>query len=306
MAGVVLDFVILGAQKSGTTFVQACLSEHPSIYMPKGETPVFEDPDFSTDPETDLRELAAPKRPEQLFGIKRPSYLALPYVAERIKQIAPEAKLVVVLRNPVDRAVSAYFHNIRYGFLPCVPVEQGLSELLQNGATDHPGRSREILEFGFYGRQLRTYLDLFQREQFVVLLQEDLQQNPLPHIQRVYAFLGVDEAYVPRSLKRRINAGTYSLKPLKLAALENRVRFTYNEPRDRLALKRLTYRDRLAVVGLELLQKVFCGGHSRRHVVLSAVLFEALHVLYQDDVLALCGLGLVRQDPWSDFQQFLP
>ena len=118
------NFVIIGAQKSASTFLQVCLSEHPDVFMPPGETPFFESPDYENSDISRLESLFN-NRSESKLGIKRPSYIGKPEVPKRIEYHLPDAKLIAVLRNPIDRAVSAYFHYINNGFIPCINLEKG-------------------------------------------------------------------------------------------------------------------------------------------------------------------------------------
>ena len=113
-------FAIIGAQKSATTFIHRCLSDHPEVFMPSGEISYFEDPDYQESSFDEFLDLFADAKQNQLKGIKRPTYLHKPECPVRIKKIIPDVKLIVVLRNPIDRFISAYFHCIKFNFLPVI------------------------------------------------------------------------------------------------------------------------------------------------------------------------------------------
>jgi len=102
------DYIIIGAHKSASTFVHKCLMEHPDIYMPKDEIPFFEIPDYESSSLSELEKYFKGRK-EKRFGIKRPSYIGKPEVPARISNDLPDAKLIAVLRDPVDRAVSSYY-----------------------------------------------------------------------------------------------------------------------------------------------------------------------------------------------------
>src|SRR3954453_11545774 len=106
------SFVVIGAQKSASTFLQTCLADHPDVFMPKGELAFFESPDYERATLTDLRRLFE-GRLERRLGFKRPNYLCKPEVPARLAKDLPDALLLSVLRKPLDRAISAYFHYIR-------------------------------------------------------------------------------------------------------------------------------------------------------------------------------------------------
>ena len=125
------NFVIAGAQKSGTTYLQRCLQDHPDVFMPPDETAYFEDSDFHTVPwESFLKEFeqAAGKK---AIGIKRPDYMGRKGCARNLASKLPDAKIFFVLRNPVERAISAYFNFVGYSCLPVEPINTGLSNLIK-------------------------------------------------------------------------------------------------------------------------------------------------------------------------------
>lgn len=112
------DFVIIGAGKSATTWLHMALRKHPEVFLPESETPFFEDPYYC---ESDLTRLFSELRNAQAnatVGIKRPNYLCTPGCAVRLARHMPGALLIAMLRNPVERAVSQYFHLVRSGRLP--------------------------------------------------------------------------------------------------------------------------------------------------------------------------------------------
>ena len=93
------DFVIIGAQKSASSFMQLCLADHPDIYIPEGETPFFESPDYEQGDIHEIEELFE-GRSEKCLGIKRPNYIGKAEVPNRILKHLPNAKLIAILRNP--------------------------------------------------------------------------------------------------------------------------------------------------------------------------------------------------------------
>jgi len=212
-----LSFVILGAQKSASTFLQNCVREHPNVWMPVGETPCFESPDYESNAYgsflKSLQDITASK-----IGIKRPDYFAKPEVAQRIEKELPEAKLIVVLRNPVERALSAWYHNINEGFLPAMSAEDGLRLLL--GAPDHVmpeyPRSRQVLEYGFYAKHLGHYRDAFEQGRLLILLHEDVIKQPQMSLKKAFEHLDVSPNFLPtKRLKERPQAVIYNLKRLQ-------------------------------------------------------------------------------------------
>ncbi len=124
------------------------------------------------------------------------SYLTDPDAPGRIRDRYPQARLLVSLRNPVDRAYSNYLNDIVAGV---VPPTQAFPEALQS----HP----EYVESGRYAHYLANYLELFPREQLLVSMFDDARSDPLAAIQAAYRFLGVDSTFRPAMLARPVGIG---------------------------------------------------------------------------------------------------
>jgi hypothetical protein len=233
------NFVIIGAQKSASTFLQVCLSEHPEVFMPQDEIPFFESPDYESNDISRLKNLFN-NRNENTLGIKRPNYIGKPEVPKRIEFHLPNAKLIAVLRNPIDRAVSAYFHYINYGFIPCVDFEKGMRQLIaQPSYGKQYGRSQEIIEFGFYFKYLNKYEHFLKNRRLLVLLHDEILRNPLESIQKAYRFLDIDPDFTPIALNYRPQSVMYNLARLNLLRIRNRFFYNYNSDRTRLYRKKM-------------------------------------------------------------------
>lgn len=230
------QFIVIGAQKSASSFLQNCLTEHPSIWMPVGETPHFESPDYENHRRGDLAALFD-GRPEPVCGIKRPNYIGKPEVPWRITADLPDTKLLAVLRNPVDRAVSAYYHLIKSGTLPAIPIERGMPALLDRDEAflRRHQRAHEILEFGLYHKHLSMYRHFLDRERLLVLLHEDILGDRLACVQQAYRYLGVNDTFVPtQTIDSRPQAVVYQPTRLKLGSLRPKLLFRFNDDRTRM------------------------------------------------------------------------
>lgn len=188
-----IDFIGLGAQKSGTSWVYANLYDHPEICIPVKEIHFFSRSRFEKGKDwyeshfegctTSLKK-----------GEFSTSYLYSSYAAERIRDMYPSAKLLVILRNPVDRAYSQYGNAIKAG-------EVAKTVTFDSYIKNEPS----CLEQGLYAQQLKRYFDVFPREQICVLIYEDIKKDPEQFMRNIYTFLKVDTLFVSRMLNRRIN-----------------------------------------------------------------------------------------------------
>jgi hypothetical protein len=209
------DFVIIGAGKSATTWLHMALRKHPEVFLPENETPFFEDPYYC---ESDLTRLCSELRNAQAsatVGIKRPNYLCTPGCADRLARHMPRALLIAMLRNPVERAVSQYFHLVRSGRLPVENPDTVFRRYL-NGQFESLYVERTILKFGLYAEGLSEYQRVFPDEQILVLTDLDLSLDSSTLFRRVCRFLGVADDFVPRNIAWRRNQGVYFLPLLSL------------------------------------------------------------------------------------------
>lgn len=219
-------FLIIGAQKSATTFLQMSLSLHPKIFIPKPEILFFEDSDYG---DGDLGPLEAFYRDapaDARLGLKRPDYLSKPECPERIARHLPDAKLIVVLRNPVSRIVSAYYHYMRGRSIPCAELNDGMLRLLNGDYKDKHPRSQDILEFGLYAKHLRRYFEYFERENIFIINQEKLLSNKVKYFEEVCKFLNVDSKIVSQTQEKIVNKGVFSIPRIRLQRIAHSLIYT--------------------------------------------------------------------------------
>jgi hypothetical protein len=198
------DFIIIGTQKGGTTSLYRSLSQHSDV----GQSLMGEDHFFSWqyDQGIDWRHYLArfPLRGEVAsVGVSSPSYLFHPLAPERVHRALPQVKLIALLRNPIDRAYSQHQMNFRKGIEP-LPFEEAIAaepeRLRHNKASsDEDWRTMSYIAYlkrGLYAEQLQRWLELFSREQLLILRSEDFFQRPEEGVQRTLDFLGL-EAWHP-------------------------------------------------------------------------------------------------------------
>ena len=222
MSKVMPDFIIVGAQRSGTTFIHHSLMHHPDIFMPRQEMPFFEDPDYGQTDVGSFQRVFGLGHREARVGFKRPNYLALPECPKRIREHMPSAKLIAVLRDPVDRAISGYYHHALGGFGPIEDVNKGLPEILKGEYDRRYPRVRQVIDFGFYHRHLTHYLDCFDREQILVLLYDQVKLDPEGTLGKILGFLEVEESKTSDRVDARLQATVYSLSRLRFLTQRNR------------------------------------------------------------------------------------
>ncbi len=217
-----LDFLVIGAQKSGTTALHEYLRRHPEIFLPVGkELPYFtlssqERPEWHAY----LEEYFKEAHPGQRLGKVTPQYMAYPDCAREIVKRLPNVKLVALLRDPIDRAVSHYRMSKLRGWEP-----RSLAEALESSIDPgHVDRYRVLMPdtveaetscycvWGEYGRILGSFAEMVPRSSMLLIYSEDLSREPVHTVSKVLQFLGVDPTIVPDNVGRRYHVGASTRK----------------------------------------------------------------------------------------------
>ena len=189
------NFIGLGVEKAATSWIFACLYEHPEVCIPIKEINFFSEDELWQQGKQYYESIFSERcnSPNLIKGEFSTSYFFLPGVANRIKDVYPNAKLIVNLRNPIDRAFSNYVNDLKAG---AVDTEISFEKALK--------AKNYYLDQGHYKEQLERYFELFDRNQIKVLVYDDLDQ-PLEFIQSVFSFLEVNDSFVPVVLNEKIN-----------------------------------------------------------------------------------------------------
>jgi hypothetical protein len=213
-----LDFLVIGAQKCATSWMYYCLKEHPELFLPatKREVHYLGGEVVRERGEAWYFSLVEGATPQQKTGDVSVQYLFDPRSPALVHQWLPDVRLIVSLRNPVDRAVSAYYWYVRKQLLPVdLSLEDALYQAIDATRTEpEPGSRaatvRELVDRGCYDVQLERYLRYFRPDQFLLVLYEEISADPLPVIQQVYRGLGVAPDFVPESLNTRPKQNSYA------------------------------------------------------------------------------------------------
>ena len=190
-----LSFLVCGAQKSGTTALAAYLRQHPGIFLPETKELHFFDDETQRWPEPDLDALHRhflAAEDDQLWGEATPISLYWDPAAERIWRYNSAIRLIVILRNPIERAYSHWAMEHRRGDDP-LPFELALAQEEARCREALPLQHRvfSYVDRGFYSAQLRRLWRFFGKEQVLVIRQEQLRLDPQGCMDRIWKHLSV-------------------------------------------------------------------------------------------------------------------
>ena len=202
------NFFLVGAAKAGTTSLWMYLKQHPEIYMPptiETKEPSFFCHLYGYKDFNSYLGLFSNAKGKKAIGEASTPYLSSPESAAWIRQVFPEAKIIIVLRNPVERAYSLYNWMIREGYEWIYPFEKALTYEKKRLQDEHfkyynSQYYYNYLYFhsGLYSIQVKRYTEIFRKDKVHIILFEELKSDPLKTIQSVYEFLNVDISFMPK------------------------------------------------------------------------------------------------------------
>ena len=194
-----IDFLGIGSEKAGTTWVSEFLSRHPEVYIPrKKEIFFFNEYDPHYLKYRNFRYLRgldwyrqqfSPPEGKNILGEFTPTYFCCEKAPQRIKEYFPDIKLIFTLRDPVERAISQYFHDIKIGLVRNLNFENAMK------------KNPSYIYKGYYSYFFENYLKYFPRENIHIVLFDDIKRNPRTVLRGIHDFLGVKDKDVYPALR---------------------------------------------------------------------------------------------------------
>jgi hypothetical protein len=186
------QFIVLGPRKTGSSWLHACLAEHPGICMPGRVKEIFFFDEHFERGTGWYEAYFEDCDPARVVGEVSATYFSHPLAPERIAAVCPNARLAAHLRNPIDRARSMYLHRRAKG---------DTGSPLREAVEAWP----EILSEGLYAAQLRRWRERFAPEVLRIGVYEDFTADPARGLAQLYRFVGVDDGFQPGALHERVN-----------------------------------------------------------------------------------------------------
>jgi len=209
------EALVIGAPKCGTTSLMAYLGAHPQVWTQPRKELHFFDNRWHWGPQW-YAEQFPPRRPggPRVRMEGTPDYLQHRVIAERVRQTLPDVRLIVVLREPVERALSWYHHQRRWGGLMGsaeTVIARELEEINALPAAERRSlgwRAPNCLAGSLYDEQLQSWRQHFAKGKLLFLHFEDLRRNPGQTTRRALAFLGLDPEELPAQTRFPVLNGT--------------------------------------------------------------------------------------------------
>lgn len=193
-------YIGLGIHKSATTWMYACLYEHPDICIPNKDIHFFYHDDlFQKGYEWYENNITLHYKNQSVIADFSVVTLVGNNCPSRIHDQYPDAKLFLCLRDPVDRAWSHYVQDLKKGH---IPLETNFEDALE--------KDTRYIQFGQYKKHLLKFQAIFPKEQIKVFLYDDVQADPRQFIKELYTYFGVDDNFVPSYLDQKPNSAKLS------------------------------------------------------------------------------------------------
>ena len=199
------NFLVIGAEKSATTWLYNRLKEHPEIFIPETKEIHFfnkYDSNFNNKDIYDENNLEyytnffRNASQEKAIGEVTPMYLCDPYAPKRIKKILPKVKLIAILRNPIDRAYSHYWMAKSKGH-----TNLSFKDIIRS-------KEDKFIKRGLYFKQLKKYYNLFDKNQIKIILFSEIKKDAKLVLKDVYNFLEVNSDFTNNNLNNKENSSS--------------------------------------------------------------------------------------------------
>lgn len=212
------NLFIVGAQRSGTTYLYQALDSHPQVSMIH---PVRPEPKFFMSEQLvaqgreyyEQAHFADRKPGARYLGEKSTSYIESPEAARRIRAFYPDARILMILRDPVLRAYSNYRLSVAHKLesLSFVDALAAESERLRSAAFTTSVTPYAYRKRGYYMDYIESYLEVFDASQLCVLVFEEFV-NDLSSVHRLYRWLDIEQDFVPPSVNEVFNPATVAME----------------------------------------------------------------------------------------------
>ncbi len=296
------DFIMIGAEKSGSTFLMQRLIAHPQIFMPSpAATQFLLDPLYTAEWD-ELHALFENVPSGKIKGLRRNRYLREPKAAPFVRAHFPDARLIVLLRHPLARVISAYFQAMWLDLVPIEPLNRGLPKLLQ-GAYDEPLAHQLIIRDGLYYTNLSRYRDFFTRGQCLTLILDDFKTDAAQQMRAVYRFVGAAEDFTPQSLSSKENTGIYSLARVRLRQAYRKRVYWRTPDGTQVHLLHQSFSQRAMAAFLRRIDRYLLAPFLKQPMpLLTSSLAQQLLEFYRPEVEQLEALLNRRLDAWKVWQ----
>tara|TARA_Y100000591_G_scaffold206214_1_gene178533 strand:+ start:353 stop:1261 length:909 start_codon:yes stop_codon:yes gene_type:complete len=220
------NLLIAGAQKSATTFFNLWLSKHSDIFSEPKECKLFENPEY----DKFNIELLKKDLQEKYYVIRRADWFSNIIYQKRLYKHLPNAKIIIILRNPIQRSISAYYHYMGYGITP--PKSPDFIKSLISGQYPKSiGAYKNILDYGLYYKHLSSLYNSFDAKRIKIIKNDLLFKNNADDIlKEIFSFLELDYQKLGKP-ENKYQSSVYNYRLHKFRLAYYRQKYFYDKNR---------------------------------------------------------------------------
>jgi hypothetical protein len=194
------NFILIGVQKAGTTSLYDWIAQHPDVYGPKGmkDFPFFCNDEYYKNGLKWFSKFFRDHHGEKIIFHGYVNHIYNNMSAQRIYDYKKDIKLLLILRNPIERAYSAFWYMRKIGIETLKTFEEAIDIEDKRKSGNYRERNNlTYIDHGFYYKQLMNFYKFFSKSQIFIAFFEDIKENRENLIKKIYNFLEVDENFVP-------------------------------------------------------------------------------------------------------------
>jgi hypothetical protein len=194
------DFLVIGVQRAGSTWLYNQLRKHPEICMGKYRKEISYFDKYYDRGDKWYESFFKHCKEGKIVGEVSPGYIHRESSAEKIYNLIPAVKLILILRNPIERAYSQYKKTV---------TDHGYTKSF----TEYLQRYKGPAEKGLYYKQISNFLNFFPKNQINILIFEEMVKEPEDALKNVFGFLGVGSSFLPVDYKKNVNPSHKPIAP---------------------------------------------------------------------------------------------
>lgn len=216
-----LGFVVIGVQKSATTWINDCLKEHPELNVKreKNEDFYYSGPVYKKNGSKWYWSLF--DNSDGLKGCVSVDYFVDPEIPKILNDHNPSLKLILSIRHPIERTISAYYWYLRKSLIPDMPLDDAIEVAIKDYKAGNQSSFSELISRSLYASDVERFLEVFETKQLMVIDYFEISNDPRSVLERIFEFLNVSKKFTPTKLNSKPKQNTYNSALIKIQRLSS-------------------------------------------------------------------------------------
>ena len=292
-----INCVFIGSQKAGTSSLYHWLSQHPEVFGPDSskDFAFFSNDNFYKNGSKFIEGFYTEYAGQKIVLHGNVNYSLFTHALARMRNDCPNAKFIMILRNPVDRAISAYNYFYKLG-LEDLSFHDAIMADVENRHLDFKAISdKTYIRHGFYYKQIESFYELFDKSRLHLLLFEEMIEDPLESLKSVFDFLAINKNFSP-NLKLINETGDAKIRVLN--------KFMYTSNGVKTFLKDKLFLERIVPLKIRIQIRKHIRDWNTKEASQNKVDIDKhyLYSLFKEDILKLEDLTGLNLKVWKKYE----